>query len=49
MQEISALALRPNFVPTVLQEYAALGTESATQVRSAGNLGDLPLMVFTAH
>lgn len=48
MQEISALALRPNFVPTVLQEYAALGTESATQVRSAGNLGDLPLMVFTA-
>jgi len=48
MEEISALALRPNFVPTVLQEYAALGTESATQVRSAGNLGDLPLMVFTA-
>jgi pimeloyl-ACP methyl ester carboxylesterase len=48
MQEISALALRPNFLPTVLQEYATLGTESATQVRSAGNLGDLPLMVITA-
>lgn len=48
MQEVSALAVRPNFLPTVLQEYATLGTESATQVRSAGNLGDLPLMVLTA-
>jgi pimeloyl-ACP methyl ester carboxylesterase len=48
MREISALALRPNFVPTVLQEYAILGTENATQVRSAGDLGDLPLMVLTA-
>jgi pimeloyl-ACP methyl ester carboxylesterase len=48
MQEISALALRPNFVPTVLQEYASLPTLSATQVRSAGDLGDLPLIVLTA-
>jgi len=48
MQEVSALALRPNFLPAVLQEYATLGTESATQVRSAGNLWDLPLMVLTA-
>lgn len=48
MQEVSALALRPNFLSTVLQEYATLGTESATQVRSAGNLGDLPLTVLTA-
>jgi mitochondrial fission protein ELM1 len=48
MQEISALALRPNFLPTVLREYATLGTESAAQVRSAGNLEDLPLMVVTA-
>jgi hypothetical protein len=39
MQEVSALALRPNFLPAVLQEYATLGTESANQVRSVGNLG----------
>jgi pimeloyl-ACP methyl ester carboxylesterase len=48
MEELSALALRPNYLPTVLREYAALGTESATEVRSAGGLGDLPLMVLTA-
>jgi len=39
MQEVSALRLRPNFLPTVLQEYASLPTLSASQVRSAGNLG----------
>lgn len=48
MQELSALALRPNFPLTVLQEYALLGTESAAQVRSAGDLGGLPLLVLTA-
>jgi len=48
MQELSALALRPNYLPAVLREYAVLGTDSATQVRSAGNLGDLPLIVLTA-
>jgi len=48
MQEISALALRPNFLPAAISEYATLGTDSAAQVRSAGNLGDLPLMVPTA-
>jgi pimeloyl-ACP methyl ester carboxylesterase len=48
MQELSALTLRPNYLPTVLREYAVLGTDSATQVRSAGNLGDLPLIVLTA-
>jgi pimeloyl-ACP methyl ester carboxylesterase len=48
MQEVSALALRPNFLPAVLQEYASLPTLSANQVRSAGDLGDLPLMVLTA-
>ena len=41
MQEVSAQALRPNFLPTALREYAA-------QVQSAGNLGDLPLIVLTA-
>ena len=48
MQEVSALALRPNFLPAVLQEYASLPTLSANQVRSAGDLGNLPLMVLTA-
>lgn len=48
MKELSALALRPHYLPTVLREYAALGTESATQVRSAGNLEGLPLIVLTA-
>ena len=48
MQEVSKLALRPNFLPAVLQEYASLPTLSANQVRSAGDLGDLPLMVLTA-
>jgi pimeloyl-ACP methyl ester carboxylesterase len=48
MQEISALALRPKFLPAAISEYGTLGTESATQVRSAGDLGDLPLMVLTA-
>jgi pimeloyl-ACP methyl ester carboxylesterase len=48
MQEVSALRLRPNFLPTVLQEYASLPTLSASQVRSAGNLGEIPLTVLTA-
>jgi pimeloyl-ACP methyl ester carboxylesterase len=48
MQEISALALRPKFLPAAIGEYATLGTDSAAQVHSAGNLGDLPLMVLTA-
>jgi pimeloyl-ACP methyl ester carboxylesterase len=48
MQEVSALRLRPNFLPTALREYASLATLSASQVRSAGDLGDLPLMVLTA-
>jgi pimeloyl-ACP methyl ester carboxylesterase len=48
MQDLSAQALRPNFVPTVLREYAVLGSESAAQVRSSGDLGDLPLIVLTA-
>jgi hypothetical protein len=48
MQEVSALRLRPNFLPSVLREYASLPTLSASQVRSAGDLGDLPLMVLTA-
>ncbi len=48
MQEVSALRLRPDFLPTVLREYALLPILSASQVRSAGDLGDLPLMVLTA-
>ena len=48
MQEISALALRPNFLPAAISEYATLGTESAAQVRSAGSLWNLPLIVLTA-
>jgi pimeloyl-ACP methyl ester carboxylesterase len=48
MQELWALALRPNYLPTVLREYAAFATESAAEVRSSGTLGDLPLIVLTA-
>jgi pimeloyl-ACP methyl ester carboxylesterase len=48
MREISAMALRPNALPTFLREYALLPTLSAAQVRTAGNLGDLPLIVLTA-
>jgi pimeloyl-ACP methyl ester carboxylesterase len=48
MQEISALALRPHSLTTFLQEYALFGSESASEVRAAGDLGDLPLIVLTA-
>src|SRR5205814_7462632 len=49
MQEVSKLALRPNFLPTVLQEYASLPTLSADQVRSAGDLADRPLALMPAR
>lgn len=47
-QELSALTLRPNFVPAVLHEYGLLSTESSSQVRAAGNLEEIPLVALTA-
>jgi pimeloyl-ACP methyl ester carboxylesterase len=48
MHQLSALALRPNYLPTVLREYRAFARESAAEVRASGSLGALPLMVLTA-
>lgn len=46
-EEAIALEMRPDFVRTTFQELAAFD-ESAKQVRTAGNLGDKPLLVLTA-
>jgi len=46
-EEMIALETRPDFIATSYQELAVF-EESAKQVRAAGNLGDLPLIVLTA-
>jgi pimeloyl-ACP methyl ester carboxylesterase len=47
-QEMRYLLLQPKFVQAVVSEATVIFPESAAEVRSAGSLGDRPLIVLTA-
>jgi pimeloyl-ACP methyl ester carboxylesterase len=47
-QELLYLQLQPKFVETTAEEMELFSPESANEVRTAGNLGDKPLIVLTA-
>ena len=47
-QEMRYLMLQPKYVDALVSEAAVMFPESAAEVRSAGNLGNKPLIVLTA-
>jgi pimeloyl-ACP methyl ester carboxylesterase len=47
-QEVLYLQLQPKFIEATASEMELFSTESANEVRTAGNLGDKPLVVLTA-